>query len=127
VVMTLAPTMPPRVQFLNARSTMPPSDELRAKLTSIVALGRTWDAPTAQRLRISDDDVEPVRAKVTALATTWGDCKASDVIAGDGETTTTLKLICDRGIVNARLTIDPQSKNVKSFDLTPSGEKTCVP
>jgi hypothetical protein len=38
-----------------------------------------------------------------------------------------MKLVCDRGVVEARLTLDTDTKRVKSLDLTPSAEKTCVP
>ena len=127
VSMTLAPTMPPRVQFLNVRSIMPPSDELREKLARLLQLGETWDAEAAGKLRIADDDLETVRGKVTALASTWGKCTAGDVLGGDGVATTVIKLMCDRGVVNARLTMEPSARSVKSFDLTPSGERTCVP
>lgn len=127
VTMTLAPTMPPLVQFLYARSILPPSETLRTTLTGLLQLGEKWDASAAGKLRVADDDLESTRSKVAALSSGWGKCAVSDALGGDGVNTTTMKLVCDRGIVNARLTLDADTKRVKSLDLTPSGEKNCVP
>lgn len=127
VSVTLAPTQPPRVQFLQVRSILPP-DERMAKVVRVVSqLGSTWDNATATSLVAPDFDLARLRRQFAILSDQWGTCKAGEVVAGDGSRESEVKLSCDRGTVTAKIVLDSATHQLTRLDLTPTSERTCVP
>lgn len=126
VWMTLAPTMPPRVQFIHVQSTLPPGAEMTKTFASIVRLTGSWDMKTAESLVAPGFDVERMR-RLMAASAQWGACQAGDAMGGDGTREATMRLSCERGTLAARLSLDPATGRLTNFDLVPTREQRCVP
>jgi len=126
VNITLAPTMPPRVQLLNVQSTLPPDVAMTRTIDSILYLMSNWDRKTAEALVTPGFDVNQMRRRMSA-ASSWGTCVAGDPIGGDGSTTSAVRFLCERGILAARLSIDPGALRLRSLDLAPTRDQRCVP
>lgn len=71
VAITLAPTMPPRVQYLRVQSVIPPGDEMTKAIDVTRRLMSEWDAKTAASLAAPALDVKRLRRQVAA-ASDWG-------------------------------------------------------
>lgn len=102
VAITLAPTMPPAVQYLNVTSVMPPGPEMTKAL-------------------------ESARLDIAARAAAWGACRLGDTVGGDGVRESAVTLACDRGTLIARAALDPATGRMSRLDLAPSGRAACVP
>lgn len=126
VSITLAPTMPPRVQFINMQSTLPPDEGMTKALGSVMRLMNGWDEKTAETLSAPGSDMERVRRQISA-ASLWGTCKLGEAVGGDGKRDSAVKLLCQRGNLLARVSLDPETNRLKSFDLVPMRDQRCVP
>ena len=126
VSITLAPTTPPRVQLINIQPTLPPDTEMTQAIASVVRLIRGWDAQTVESLAAPTLDTEKMRRQIGAMSS-WGACKLGDPVGGDGGRNSTVRLMCERGIVSARLSLDPATHRLTSLDLTPTRDQRCVP
>ncbi len=100
VSITLAPTEPPRVQFLGVTSILPPGPAMRAALESA--------AP-----------------RIAADGAAWGACRIGEEVGGDGVRQSAVRLNCERGDLIARATLDNRGR-LTSLTLVPAGG-ACVP
>ena len=126
VNITLAPTNPPRVQSLNVQSVRPPDAEMTKVVEAIVRLIGGWDAKAVEALAAPNLDVERMRRQINA-ASSWGACKVGDAVGGDGSSNSTVRLVCERGTISARLALDPATHRLASLDLAPTRGQRCVP
>ncbi len=126
VNITLAPTTPPRVQLLNVQSTFPPDAEMTKAAATIVRLFAGWDQKTVETLAAPSLDIEKMRRQIAAMSS-WGTCKISDTAGGDGSSNSAIRLICERGTVAARLSLDPATHRLTTLDLVPTRDQRCVP
>jgi CubicO group peptidase (beta-lactamase class C family) len=126
VNITLAPTSPPRVQLINVQSILPPDAGMTTAIESVVKVIGGRNAKALESLAAPDLDVEKVRRQISAIAS-WGVCKAGDVAGGDGSRSSTVRLICERGTVAARLSVDPATHRLTNLDLAPTRDQRCVP
>ena len=126
VNITLAPTNPPRVQSLSVQSVRPPDAEMTRVLDAIVRLIGAWDAKTVEALAAPNLDVERVRRQINA-ASSWGGCKLGETVGGDGSRNSTVRLVCERGTISARLALNPTTHRLASLDLAPARGQRCVP
>jgi CubicO group peptidase (beta-lactamase class C family) len=102
VAVTLAPTQPPRVQYLSVRPVMPPGAAMKSAL-------------------------EEARAQIAQRTVAWGSCRVGEPLAGDGERLTVVRVNCDRGDLAARVTIEPESGRLEEIALFPEGGNRCSP
>jgi CubicO group peptidase (beta-lactamase class C family) len=126
VLITLAPTSPPRVQALHAESVMPPSGETNKVTESVVRLLGSWDAKAAEALAAPGLDLERMRRQFAA-ASAWGECRAGEALSGDGRGESLIRLNCANGRLGARLSLDAATHRLKSIDLLASRLDRCVP
>jgi len=126
VRITLAPTMPPLVQYLNVQSVMPPSEEVTETLKTVLYLTSKWDVNRAKAIVAPSFDIERLKRQLSA-AGLWGTCKLGDAVAGDGSRESTVKLECDRGIMTAQVSLEASSHRLKNLDLAPARGQRCVP
>ena len=126
VNITLAPTMPPLVQLINVQSILPPDAGMTKTFDAIMKLMSGWDAKTAERFAAPGLDLEKVRRQIAA-SSGWGTCKLGETVSGDGKRESAVKLICERGNLLARISVDPETNRVKTIDLVPTREQRCVP
>ena len=127
VSLTLAPTMPPRVQLIDVQSTLPPDDGMSKTIGLVMRLMNGWDEKTAGTLTAPGVDMERMRRQTSAGSSLWGSCKLGEPIGGDGKRSSAVKLICQRGNLFARLSRDPETNRLKSIDLVPMRDQRCVP
>jgi len=125
VFITLAPTMPPKVQLININPVMPPDGEMTKVAETIGKLLVTWDTETVKAIAAPGLDMERMRRQVTA-ATAWGSCKVGAPLSGNGTRNSSIRLVCDNGPIAARIALDPSHK-LTSLDLVPLREQRCVP
>ena len=102
VGITLAPTEPPRVQFLRVQSVLPPGREMTAA-------------------------IEAARPRIAAETAGWGTCRVGEAVGGDGVTTSVVRLACERGQLDARLALDPGTHELTQLTLMPDFGAACVP
>ena len=126
VFITLAPTMPPKVQLININPVMPPDAEMTKTAETIGKLLAAWDAKTVEAIAAPGLDVERMRRQVTA-ASAWGSCKVGEPLSGNGTRNSAIRLVCDNGPLAARIALDPNTRKLTSLDLVPLREQRCVP
>ena len=126
VFITLAPTMPPKVQLININPVMPPDAEMTKTAETIVKLLSTWDAKTVEAIAAPGFDIERMRRQITAAAA-WGSCKVGEPLSGNGTRNSAIRLVCDNGPIAARIALDPNTHKLTSLDLVPLREQRCVP
>src|SRR5215212_1298902 len=125
VFITLAPTMPPKVQLININPVMPPDAEMTKVAETIGKLLVAWDTEAVKGIAATGLDVERMRRQVTAAAA-WGSCKIGEPLSGNGTRNSAIRLVCDNGPIAARIALDPSHK-LMSLDLVPLREHRCVP
>lgn len=126
VFITLAPTMPPKVQMINVNPVMPPDAEMTKTVDAIVKLLGSWDAKTVEAMVAAGFDVERMRRQVQALSA-WGSCKVGEPLSGNGTRDSSIRIACDNGPLAARIALDANTRKLTSLDLVPLREQRCVP
>ncbi len=106
VFITLAPTMPPKVQLINISPVLPPDAEMTKVAETIGKLLGAWDAETVEAIAAPGLDVERMRRQMSAAAA-WGSCKVGEPLSGNGTRNSAIRLICDNGPIAARIALDP--------------------
>jgi CubicO group peptidase (beta-lactamase class C family) len=119
---TLAPTLPPTVQYLEASSILPPSARFNAVATALVRA-------INQRERMSESLISlsaPTDAAAQIEASrVYGACVAGDLVDG-GPDSGTLRLNCEKGKLDVRLTVDA-SGLMTALRIAPAAGEVCVP
>jgi hypothetical protein len=101
VSITLAPTSPPRVQYLQVHSVLPPGTAMQAAM-------------------------EGARDRIAKEADAWGSCTLGEPIGGDGVHISSVRLNCEKGNLVALFRLD-ESGALRQLTLSPTNEQTCVP
>ncbi len=126
ISITLAPTTTPLVQSVGIRSVLPPDETMSKAVDSVLRLTAAWDAPAVDALAAPALDRDRLRRHLAATAP-WGACKLRDIISGDGKNDTTARFTCERGTLVALVSLDPETRRLKSLDLLPTRADACVP
>lgn len=122
LAITLAPTLPPTVQFLEASSILPPSAGFNSAAAALVRA-------INQRERMSDSLISlsappDVAAQIEA-SKPYGTCVPGDLMNG-GWDSGTLRLNCEKGRLDVRLSVDAAGL-VTGLRLAPAAGEVCVP
>jgi CubicO group peptidase (beta-lactamase class C family) len=126
VGITLAPTMPPKIQAIGIAPVMPPDADMTKTADLLVKLLGAWDAKAVEAIAAPTLDNERARRQFTA-ASAWGSCKLGDTLSGNGKRSSTLRLTCDGGPMAIRIGLDAATRKLMSVDLIPLREQRCVP
>jgi CubicO group peptidase (beta-lactamase class C family) len=126
VGITLAPTMPPKVQFINVASVLPPNAEMTTTIETLGKLLVGWDAEVVKSIAAPSLDVERMRRHFAA-ASVWGTCRVGETLSGNGTRSSTVRLTCEKGPLAARVALDPNTRKLTGVDLFPLREQRCVP
>ena len=126
VGITLAPTMPPKIQAIGIAPVLPPDAEMTKTAELLVKLLGSWDAKTLEPIAAPGLDSERMRRQFTA-ASAWGSCKLGETLSGNGKRSSTLRLTCDGGPMAMRIGLDATTRKLMSVDLLPLREQRCVP
>ncbi|HKV37509.1 MAG TPA: serine hydrolase domain-containing protein [Pyrinomonadaceae bacterium] len=126
VGITLAPTMPPKIQAIGIAPVMPPDADMTKTADLLVKLLGSWDAKAVEAVAAPNLDRERMRRQFTA-ASAWGSCKLGETLSGNGKRSSTLRLTCDGGPMAIRIGLDATTRKLTSVDLIPLREQRCVP
>jgi CubicO group peptidase (beta-lactamase class C family) len=119
VNITLAPTMPSRIQFFEVESSFPPDPRLLAAAERAAALTEHWDDTVAAELFASAVDSTALRQRVGEVALVRGACKLGVAKRGDGTSRAVFSLACDRLPVELEVLLDEPSGKLKDARFTP--------
>jgi CubicO group peptidase (beta-lactamase class C family) len=117
---TMAPTVPPLVQTLSVESVLPPDGLLAVLATSAGELAGEPRLEALEALLSPGLDAHEVLRGFRVAAALFGPFGDAEPVAGDGETTATLRLPSDRGAVDLELELDADSGRLARVVLRPA-------
>ena len=125
VAITLAPTMPPKVQLweITPVGQLPPAVDSAVK--AITGMIGQPDRPALADVLDAGADAGALARQLHA-ASAWGSCKVDDVLSGGSDRGARVRLACGRGSLDLTVEIDPATAKVRRAALAPSGTGTCV-
>jgi CubicO group peptidase (beta-lactamase class C family) len=126
VELTLAPTTPPRLQFLRLVPGTPPTERMAAAASAVAALAQAWNAEAAAPLAAAGLDRARLQAELHAIADHYGSCRPGPVLDGDGTRSSRYRFQCERGALDVSLTLDEAGRLAAASFAAPPGA-TCVP
>jgi len=126
VAITLAPTMPPTVQFLSATPVVAPRGAFAAAIDKLVSQVGRPDAGVLAGLLAPGVDAAGLQAQLAAAAS-WGACRAGTVESGNGVGTVAMRLSCGRGALVVNASFDEKANRLTRVSLVPASGTTCVP
>ena len=122
VTITLAPTLPPRVQLLDISPILSGSPRFTTATTAILASINGNDRVPSSRVSLSAPP--DLQAQIDG-SRVYGACTVGDMIGG-GPDAGTIRLNCDRGRMDLRLTVDDAGL-ITFLRLSPAAGEACVP
>jgi hypothetical protein len=126
VAFTLAPTMPPKLQYLSFANTKSLDANMKAVAESLASLiGSPSDGRLAALAAPSLDAVA-VRRAVEAARLSYGSCRVGETLGGDGKSHARVRLECDRAPLELAFGTDEQGKVRRASFLSATGV-ACVP
>ena len=125
VAFTLAPTRPPRVQYLSLTEGRPLSERLSAAVRRL-ASATSGTAGDLTPLLTSSVDAAALSRQVEALRADYGTCAVGPTLNGNGSTSARVRLTCEHGQTDVvvRAASDGRLERVQFFAA--AGEP-CVP
>jgi hypothetical protein len=125
VAITLAPTMPPKVQFWEIAPVgrLPPAVDSAVK--AITGMVGAPDRAALAGMLDAGVDADALARQLHA-ASAWGSCKVDDVISGGSDRGARVRLACARGSLDLTVEVDPAAGKVRRATLAPSGNGACV-
>ncbi len=119
VSLTLAPTSPPRIQYLALQGVLPPPSVLATASDRLVSLVNRWDDAAAAELFDPGMDLGRMKASFAALKETRGACRVGEVIGGDGARRAALRLACEKYPVAVELTRPEGGAKIEGVRFSP--------
>ena len=119
---TLAPTLPPSIQYLEASSVLPASPGFTA--VSGALLRSINQGEKLSEALVSLSAPQDVAAQLEA-SRVYGNCTPGDLTSG-GSDSGTLRLNCARGKLDLRLTVDAAGL-LTALRISPAPGEACVP
>lgn len=124
VFMTLSPTVPPRLQYLILTPAQPLTPALRQRVEQVVALIGAWDEAAARDLFARG---LRLRDQFEALRAQYGTLRLGDVVETKSANQTRVRLLGERGAVDASLAFNPNTKKLTEVTFTRPRETAFVP
>ncbi len=124
---TLAPTVPPRMQTLQWISAKPLSAVLKLTVTQLLRLISAWDEDKAKTLLAPSLKRKQIQSQLEAVRVQYGKLRGGDVLEGDGLTQSRVRLVGERGMVDMKVTLDQKSGQVVEVVFTRPRETAFVP
>ncbi|HEY3614374.1 MAG TPA: serine hydrolase domain-containing protein [Gaiellales bacterium] len=120
LAITMAPTVPPLVQTLDVASVLPATGMLAVLATSAADLASEPRADALEALLAPGADAAAAWRGLRVAAALYGPFGDPAPVAGDGETSTTLRLPSARGDVELELELDAASGRLARLVLRPA-------
>ncbi len=124
VAITLAPTMPPRVQSWQMAAVGQLPASIDAAVTRIAGLIGRPDPAALEGMIASGTDAGAASRQLHA-ASAWGACKPDEVLSGGSDRSARVRLACSRGSLDLTVDVEPATGKVRALALAPSGNTTC--
>ncbi|MEO8126024.1 MAG: serine hydrolase domain-containing protein [Bryobacteraceae bacterium] len=118
---TLAPTIPPRLQFLRFAPAVNLDSRTKAAVDELAAL-----VGNPQPKRLQALSIPQLPRQMEALRNSYGSCRAGETIGGDGKTSVRVKFECDRGPLEVQMRFDDGAK-LREAAFTKPADVPCVP
>lgn len=122
VVITLAPTLPPTVQYLETTTVLAPSAGFNTVATALVRSINEGEPLKESMVSLS---APPDLAAQIQTSRSYGTCAQGDLMSG-GPDSGTLRLSCERGNLDVRLTVDAAGL-LTGLRISPASSEICVP
>ncbi len=110
VAITLAPTMPPRLQALDIDSTLPPSPALQAAADALTALTAHPRRRELRRLCAKEVDLDALWDQVLLAGILCGPCSVDEVTGGNGETWAEFRFKGTKAIIAVTVRVNRRGK-----------------
>jgi hypothetical protein len=127
VYVTLAPTVPPRMQTLQFIAAKPLSAALRMAVNQVLKLITSWDEEKAKTLLASSLKRKDIQSQLEAVRVQYGKLRGGDVLEGDGQNQARVRLLGERAVVDMKIGINPSSGQLTSVVFTRPRETQFVP
>ena len=124
---TLAPTMPPRIQELDVVTAKPLRPKMRHAASQLLGLARHWDDTRYRTLFAVSVKRAQIKAQLEALKVQYGILHLGDVLEGDGVSTATIRLIGERSAVDLHVRLEPRSGKLREISFSRPRELSFVP
>ena len=122
VGITLAPTLPPTIQHLETSSVLPPAPGFTKVAASIVRSINQGERLDESLVSLSAPPDVPGQIEASRA---WGTCAQGELVVGGAESGT-LRLRCERGNLDMRLTVDAAGL-LTDLRISPASGEVCVP
>jgi CubicO group peptidase (beta-lactamase class C family) len=122
---TLAPTVPPRVQWLRFTSGVAPSARLREAAQALARLATGWSEEAASALAAPGLDRARLQSQLAALGRGYGACRLGAPLDGDGVRTERFRFECERGVLEGTLEVDAAG-GLSAARFAPPADATCA-
>jgi hypothetical protein len=122
VSITLAPTLPPSVQYLEASSALPASPPFLRVADALLQSINQGDRLSESLVSLSAP--ADIAAQIAA-SRAYGTCARGDMVTG-GADDGTLRLNCEHGNLDVRLTVDGAGL-LTGLRISPASGEVCVP
>jgi CubicO group peptidase (beta-lactamase class C family) len=126
VAITLAPTVPPKVQFWEVTPVGPLPPSIEAAVKAIAGMVSMPDRNALAGLLDAGADAASAVRQLHA-ASAWGTCRPEEVLSGGGDRGARVRLACTKGSLDLSLEVDPSSRRVRRLTLAPAAGRPCVP
>lgn len=127
VWVTMAPTVPPRMQVLQFTAAHKLNHTLKHVAADIARLIAQWDDEQAKTLLSKSVPRKRFRAQCEALRVQYGKLRLGEVLESDGHTQARLRLLGERGMVDMKLILKAKSGKVREVIFTRPRETNFVP
>lgn len=124
---TLAPAVPPKLQYLEVYTAMPLSRSLKGAAARVIQLIAHWDDEKAKLLLARSVKRDVVRDQLDALRVQYGRLNLGEELEGDGQTQSRVRLDGDKGSLDLTLRLDAKSGKLTAMTFTRPRETTFVP
>ncbi|MBI1276866.1 MAG: serine hydrolase [Anaerolineaceae bacterium] len=127
VYVTLAPTVPPRMQTLQLIAAKPLSAALKMAVNQMLKMTTAWDEEKAKSLFAPPLKRKDIQSQLEAVRVQYGKLRGGDVLEGDGQNQARVRLEGERGMIDMKVGINPKSGQVTEVVFTRPRETQFVP
>jgi CubicO group peptidase (beta-lactamase class C family) len=124
VVFTLAPTMPPSIQFLQFAPVQELEPAAKAAVVGVAELIGSFSEEKLKALASASGGLLEQQAEMQTAGDRFGKCTVGPTLRGDGRTAAMVRLECERGPVDVIVRLDGDGK-VTQVNLVKPAEATC--
>ncbi len=117
VSLTLAPTMPPRIQEVEIASVLPPDAAMQAALDALLALIAAPTLHGVERLFVRGVDRAAMRDRLRLVQLSIGPCALEAITGGNGSTQTVAQLAGTKGKLIATVTLDRPGGKIRTAEF----------